>query len=936
MEKPMSMPAPEREVSPFLSTVQPLTQCASKISSAGQREYMQWVLPLSCMIMMIIFIPVFYLNSDGAAACLCFGIYVVSLTWAILPYIAQSESAKPQSGDAQVPVFLSAEIQCVVGMCVGLVALYGYFWVKETTQFGLVQLGGGALWTKLLLTPIPFKKVRNYLLISVLDSVLFILTAMYNIRPISVPECICLCMFGTNETLIAWGIRSVMKEALEKALKESEIRKATEEVMRRFMSYIMHEMRNPLSGARLLCSEFYAILESARRSARSSPLMRGGRAIKVLVKAGSGSMSPLCPRSPASPPPVTVCSVCGCNALQQKEEYAKMIQLTDMLDGQLGKMTAVCNDVLQLERLERGAFKFEFRELNVRAWAEALGSQSAAAFGGGGDMDLGEEVKKICPSFSWAWEEDGQTGEILREYPHGIADFLRLEQVVANFLSNARKFTDVEGHVSLTVGLRELHPHELTALKKEIAASQSSSPQEQQHQQTNEGDGGQIHGQWRRRVRELLSSPVSSGTQCGSSTGGVSGLSGDPQGRQSRGSGEKEKKSASSPHWSVLTIAVTDSGAGLSEDDLPKLFRPYSQIRAGELQNGGGTGLGLSICKSFVDAHGGGRIWAESWGLRKGATFSCQLFLPLVAPSVVPIARRTKTEYSSARFECLARSSGEKSSKSEKEGDGDTRGDQTGTTMAPSGASPAAETAAAVSPAERDQTHLRNEANTTTTPAQRDSGGSVGSGKDTASGRGGDGGKRRSISVDRAEKVKEHMKKEFPAVPSTVPSLDVLLVDDDRFVLFATSAVVRRLGHRVETAETGQAALNKIKEKAESGKRPFDLVVLDNNMPQMSGPETARSIREYLQSIPTTKDGPQAGDPSDSDSPPPLLSWEDCPSPFSASRAPKGILLIGCTGETSESTREAFKEAGVKYVLHKPLQKKDLEKVLSSAAAEGL
>lgn len=48
---------------------------------------------------------------------------------------------------------------------------------------------------------------------------------------------------------------------------------------------------------------------------------------------------------------------------------------------------------------------------------------------------------------------------------------------------------------------------------------------------------------------------------------------------------------------------VEDTGLGIRPEDLPKLFKPFSQLPNGS--NRGGTGLGLSICKTLVETHGG-------------------------------------------------------------------------------------------------------------------------------------------------------------------------------------------------------------------------------------------------------------------------------------------------------------------------------------------
>eukprot|EP01041_Mallomonas_annulata_P002749 gene2749-5415_t len=54
-----------------------------------------------------------------------------------------------------------------------------------------------------------------------------------------------------------------------------------------------------------------------------------------------------------------------------------------------------------------------------------------------------------------------------------------------------------------------------------------------------------------------------------------------------------------------ITIAITDHGIGISEENQKKLFSSFVQIRPGALQQGQGSGLGLSLCKEIVTLHGG-------------------------------------------------------------------------------------------------------------------------------------------------------------------------------------------------------------------------------------------------------------------------------------------------------------------------------------------
>lgn len=70
-------------------------------------------------------------------------------------------------------------------------------------------------------------------------------------------------------------------------------------------------------------------------------------------------------------------------------------------------------------------------------------------------------------------------------------------------------------------------------------------------------------------------------------------------------------------------IQVKDTGAGLEEDEIPKLFKKFGMIRETYLMTAGtvqGTGLGLYICKSIIEMHGG-EIGVHSQGRGKGSTF---------------------------------------------------------------------------------------------------------------------------------------------------------------------------------------------------------------------------------------------------------------------------------------------------------------------------
>jgi signal transduction histidine kinase len=67
-----------------------------------------------------------------------------------------------------------------------------------------------------------------------------------------------------------------------------------------------------------------------------------------------------------------------------------------------------------------------------------------------------------------------------------------------------------------------------------------------------------------------------------------------------------------------VRIAVKDSGAGLSPQQLAEICAEGVQFNANELQAGQGSGLGLFISKGIVEQHGG-KLVVESEGLGKGA-----------------------------------------------------------------------------------------------------------------------------------------------------------------------------------------------------------------------------------------------------------------------------------------------------------------------------
>jgi signal transduction histidine kinase len=81
---------------------------------------------------------------------------------------------------------------------------------------------------------------------------------------------------------------------------------------------------------------------------------------------------------------------------------------------------------------------------------------------------------------------------------------------------------------------------------------------------------------------------------------------------------------------------VQDTGKGIPEDELQKIFQEFYQIEPHTTRTYGGMGIGLSIAKGLVEAHCG-TIWAESPGLGKGSTF--KVLLPFLSTTALEMMK---------------------------------------------------------------------------------------------------------------------------------------------------------------------------------------------------------------------------------------------------------------------------------------------------------
>lgn len=137
-------------------------------------------------------------------------------------------------------------------------------------------------------------------------------------------------------------------------------------------------------------------------------------------------------------------------------------------------------------------------------------------------------------------------------------------------------------------------------------------------------------------------------------------------------------------------------------------------------------------------------------------------------------------------------------------------------------------------------------------------------------------------STIEAENEEDLIPKVTPSF--TAPNAHILLVDDNELNLEVMTAIIEGTKIKISTATSGEEALKIL------SKRKFDIVFLDQMMPEMSGIETLERIKE--------------------------------------NKLAEGTPIIAFTADAIVGAREAYLEAGFNGYLSKPIIYKELEKIL--------
>jgi CheY-like chemotaxis protein len=77
------------------------------------------------------------------------------------------------------------------------------------------------------------------------------------------------------------------------------------------------------------------------------------------------------------------------------------------------------------------------------------------------------------------------------------------------------------------------------------------------------------------------------------------------------------------------------------------------------------------------------------------------------------------------------------------------------------------------------------------------------------------------------------------------PKATILVVDDDVLIAMSTVGMLEDLGHEVLEANSGETALEILRQG-----RPVDLLITDYSMPRMTGAQLAKAARQILPDLP--------------------------------------------------------------------------------------
>jgi len=311
-----------------------------------------------------------------------------------------------------------------------------------------------------------------------------------------------------------------------------------------------------------------------------------------------------------------------------------------------------------------------------------------------------------------------------------------------------------------------------------------------------------------------------------------------------------------------LHISVADTGIGIPLDKQKSIFESFTQAEGSTTRKYGGTGLGLAICSRLVEAMGG-KIWVENRETQPGSIFhftvlltpgkeaGTQQVIPQETAALSGLPVLIVDDNAASRHQLMEM--------------------LVGWGMTPTSVEGGSFALQALTKAERSgkafqlillDTNMPEMDGFTVAEKMRRSSalGQVSILMLTSGGSSGDAVRSRELEISgyvtkpvletelfsaiRAAVGAEATDKVAASATSSVSSsnskrpLNILLVEDNRVNQVLATRILEKQGHHVSVAGNGLEAL------AILTSNPFDLILMDIEMPEMDGLEATRSIRE--------------------------------------------------------------------------------------------
>eukprot|EP00808_Paulinella_micropora_P005776 g28087.t1 len=264
--------------------------------------------------------------------------------------------------------------------------------------------------------------------------------------------------------------------------------------------------------------------------------------------------------------------LCDTTLTPEQQDY------TDTIRTSGDSLLAIINDILDFSKLEAGCVELEVLPFDVRELIEScldLVAPNARKQG----LDL------LC------YLEEGVP-------PMLEGDATRIRQILVNLLSNAVKFTEkgqVVVHVAATLITPDGRKHSGAFKPSPVLSPVLASPSFTQLEQLDNDNTLEIKINKSESVEACQSSPT-----------------------------------LTSPGLYQVSMSVIDTGIGIPQDKIPKLFELFTQVNSSITRKYGGTGLGLAISKKLAACMGG--YISISSAVDKGSAFTLSLPMTCKAP----------------------------------------------------------------------------------------------------------------------------------------------------------------------------------------------------------------------------------------------------------------------------------------------------------------